>query len=240
MLGGTTEASEFARRLSDAGIAVVLSLAGRTARPVVPTVDVRVGGFGGIAGLERYLQEAGVTAVIDATHPFAARMAANAAAAATAAAVPRLKLLRPGWSAREGDRWTAWPTPTALAAALPAGARIFLAMGRQDLASFAGRSDCRFLLRTVDPLPAEILPAGATAILGRGPFTLEDEEDLLRRHEIDLVVSRNAGGTGAAAKLTAARRLGLPVWLVERPAPPPGPLAATVDEAFAWARKLMS
>jgi precorrin-6A/cobalt-precorrin-6A reductase len=231
ILGGTTEGAALARAL--AGRDVVLSLAGRTADPAPLPVAVRTGGFGGAAGLAAYLAQQGIGRVIDATHPFAARISANAVAACAAAGVPLVALERPAWAPQPGDRWICVPDMTAAAAALPAlPARVFLAIGRQEIPAFAGMAH-RWLLRLVDPPEAPPLP-GATVIVARGPFRPEDDLDLLRRHQVQWVVSKNAGGEGARAKIDAARHLGLPVVMVERPAVPQRPQVQTVDAALRW------
>ena len=234
VLGGTTEALALAELLGGRCV-VVYSLAGRTRAPAWPAgAERRLGGFGGADGLARWLDENAAAAVIDATHPFAARIAANAARAAARTGRPRLKLLRPAWSPRPGDRWLAADDMAAAARlAAEAGTAAFLSVGRQQLAAFAGCRGMRFLARTVDPA-AESPLADAVFVADRGPFTAAREETLLRRHGIDVVVSRNAGGDATRAKIEAARRLGLPVVMVARPPPPPGEIAETAERAAAW------
>ena len=235
ILGDTAQAAELARRLSrDAGIDVLTSLAGRTRAPAALPGRVRIGGFGGAEGLAAFLEAGRVDAVVDATHPFAATMAGNAELACRLRPTPRLKLLRPAWTPGPGDRWTEAADFTEAASLLPAEARVFLAIGRQELDAFAPRTDLWFLLRVVDP-PERPLPLARHAVVtGRGPFDPVLERDLLVHHRVGWVVAKNSGGDGGSAKLDAARALGLPVVLVRRPPPPPGPLAAGVDEAFAW------
>jgi precorrin-6A/cobalt-precorrin-6A reductase len=234
VLGGTAEARRLAAALHrDPSFAVISSLAGRVAVPALPYGDVRVGGFGGADGLAAWLREHRTDAVVDATHPFAARMTANAVAATSAAAVPLLVLRRPGWAAGPGDRWHRVPSAAAAAALLPRlGERVFLATGSGDLAAFAGLGSW-FLLRAVDPPPPP-LPARHHLLLARGPFTADAERALLREHRIDVLVSRDSGGELTAAKLVAARELGLPVVLFARPPAPDAPVVATVEEAVAW------
>lgn len=235
LLGGTTEAMDMARALAAAGIAAVFSYAGRTAAPATPPLPMRIGGFGGPEGLRAYLRAEAITHLIDATHPFAARMSHNAVAACAAEGFPLLALERPAWTAGPGDRWTHVPDMEAAAAALPAApASVFLAIGRQELAAFAGRPEHRYLLRLVDP-PEGTLPLPQTeVVVARGPFTAEGDRDLMARHGIGIVLSKNAGGRGAEGKLAAARTLGLPVIMVDRPALPARPVAATVGEAMDW------
>jgi precorrin-6A/cobalt-precorrin-6A reductase len=238
LLGGSTEATQLARLLAASGaVDLTISFAGRTAaRAAMPDgVHVRVGGFGGSAGLQRHLEQHDVDALVDATHPFSARMPFHAATAADAAAIPRLRVLRPPWVAQPGDRWTVVDSVTAAATAVNtsgAGA-VLLTIGRQELAPFAACRGARVVARCIDPPDAGILD-GAEIVLARGPFTVDDEIALLRRHDIELVVSKNAGGAATGAKLEAARRLGLRVVMVERPPAPLGPTVATPAEAVAW------
>jgi precorrin-6A/cobalt-precorrin-6A reductase len=231
VLGGTAEARRLAERLVAEGVDVLSSLAGRVADPVLPPGEVRVVGFGGTAGLVAALD--GVAALVDATHPFAATMTAHAAAAAAATGTPLLRLQRPGWTAQPGDDWR-WVDSLADAATAVAGARVvLLTTGRQGLAAFAGLS-AHCVVRSVDP-PEPPLPARATVVLARGPFTVEGERALMTAHGVDMVVTKDSGGPMTAAKLTAARELGVPVVLVRRPPLPEGvPVAATVEQAAAW------
>jgi precorrin-6A/cobalt-precorrin-6A reductase len=235
ILGGTGEARRLASALVDEGVDVVSSLAGRVADPLLPRGEVRVGGFGGAAGLVAWLRAHPVQSLVDATHPFAATMTASSAAAAAETGVPLLRLQRPGWSPRPGDDWR-WVGSLAEAAVAVAGFdSVFLTTGRQGLAAFAGLTG-RCVVRSVDP-PSPPLPERTTVLLARGPFSVPDELALMREHHIDVVVTKDSGGAMTAAKLTAARELGLPVVLVRRPPVPPGvPTVATVEEALAWVR----
>ncbi len=235
LLGGTTEASQLARALASAGIDAVFSYAGRTEAPVAQPVPTRVGGFGGVAGLVRYLRDEGVTHVVDATHPFAARMSRNADEACDAAGVPLCGFERPPWEPGRGDDWRSVPDVAAAVAALPdTPARVFLAIGRQNLEPFAARPQHRYLLRLVDP-PEGVLPLpDAEIVIARGPFTETGDAALLSAHGIEFIVAKNAGGTGARAKLDAARTLGLPVILIDRPALPPRRIARSVEEVMAF------
>ncbi len=233
LLGGTGEARRLAQRLVDDGVPVLSSLAGRVAEPLLPPGEVRVGGFGGAAGLAAWLGEHPVAAVVDATHPFAAGMTANAAQACATAGVPLLRLQRPGWTAGPGDDWREVGSLDEAAAAVEGFSSVFLTTGRLGLAAFAGVT-ARCVVRSVDP-PDPPLPARTTVVLARGPFTVEEERALMTAHGVDVVVSKDSGGHMTEAKLTAARELGIPVVLVRRPPVPPGvPLVATVDEARAW------
>jgi precorrin-6A/cobalt-precorrin-6A reductase len=236
VLGGTGEARRLAAALVARGVDVLSSLAGRVADPALPEGDVRIGGFGGSEGLARWLAEHRPRAVVDATHPFAAQITASAATAAAVIGTPLLRLQRPGWTPRPGDAWRFVDSLTEAAAAVEQYRSVFLTTGRQGVAAFAGLPG-RVLVRAVDP-PAEPLPAGATLLLARGPFSVADELALLCEHAVDVVVTKDSGGHMTEAKLTAARELGIPVVLVRRPPLPPGvPTVATVEEALAWVQR---
>ncbi|MCZ2817525.1 cobalt-precorrin-6A reductase [Modestobacter sp. VKM Ac-2984] len=235
VLGGTGEARRLAAALVGAGVDVLSSLAGRVADPVLPPGAVRIGGFGGADGLTAWLAEHRPRAVVDATHPFAAQITASAAAAAAAHGTPLLRLQRPGWTPQPGDTWRHVDSLAAAAEAVAGYRSVFLTTGRQGVGAFAALPG-RVLVRSVDP-PDEPLPAGATLLLDRGPFSLADELALLDEHEVDVVVTKDSGGHLTEAKLVAARQRGIPVVLVRRPPLPPGvETVATVDEALAWVR----
>jgi precorrin-6A/cobalt-precorrin-6A reductase len=234
ILGGTAEARDLAEQLSARGEQVVTSLAGRVARPRLPAGEVRIGGFGGPEGLATWLHENAASRVIDATHPFAERISASAAAACDAADVPLLRLERPGWSERPGDRWTWVDDLSSAAAAIPSlGERAFLTTGRQGLDAFAD-TQAWCLIRCVEE-PSPPLPAHHEVILDRGPYTLAGEGELLDHHRIETVVTKDSGGTHTVAKLDAARARGLPVIVVRRPARLDVDAVATVEAALAWA-----
>ena len=234
ILGGTAEARNLAAELHGRGEHVITSLAGRVSQPRLPTGEVRIGGFGGPEALATWLREHQTDRVVDATHPFAERISASAAAACAAAAVPLLRLERPGWSERPEDRWTRVGDLNSAAEAIPAlGERAFLTTGRQGLDAFAS-TEAWCLIRCVDP-PNPPLPRNREVILDRGPYTLAGEGDLLDRHRIDVVVTKDSGGTYTVAKLDAARERGLPVIVVRRPARPADiDAVVTVDAALAW------
>ncbi|MFF4723944.1 cobalt-precorrin-6A reductase [Streptomyces mirabilis] len=227
VLGGTTEARRLAAELAARpGVRVTTSLAGRVSRPGALDGDVRVGGFGGADGLARWLREHRVDAVVDATHPFAATITANAARAAAATGIPAVVLRRPGWTPGPDDRWHWAGSLPEAAALLPSlGRRVFLTTGRLGLAAFAHLSELHFLVRTVEP-PEPPMPQDMEVLLTRGPFTPDDERALLRAHRVDVLVTKDSGGEATAAKLTAARDLALPVVVVRRP-----PLPADVTTA---------
>ncbi|WP_329184926.1 cobalt-precorrin-6A reductase [Streptomyces sp. NBC_01428] len=235
VLGGTTEARELAAELTARpGVRVTTSLAGRVARPSAVEGDVRTGGFGGADGLARWLREHRVDVLVDATHPFASGITANAARAATATGVPAVVLRRPGWQAGPGDRWHEAGSLTEAAALLPGlGRRVFLTTGRLGLAAFAHLSGPHFLVRSVEA-PDPPLPPDTEVLLARGPFTLDDERALLLRHRIDVLVTKDSGGAATSAKLTAARDLALPVVVVRRPPLPDG-VSAVADVPSALA-----
>jgi precorrin-6A/cobalt-precorrin-6A reductase len=235
ILGGTTEATALCRALAEAGIGGTISFAGRVDRPVRQPLPQRIGGFGGPDGLAAYMRETRVTHLIDATHPFAAQMSCNAVIAAKAAGVPMIALTRAPWAPEPGDRWTRVPDIAGAVAALDGPAqRVMLAVGRMHLADFAPNPQHVYLLRLVDP-PKGALPfPQANVVVSRGPFTVEGDLDLMRAHRIDTVVSKNAGGTGAHAKIAAARQLHLPVIMIDRPDVPPRPEAHSVDDVLRW------
>ncbi len=236
ILGGTTQATALARRLAGhARVDATVSLAGRTKNPVLPPLPTRVGGFGGVEGLAAYLSEQGIQAVIDATHPFADQISANAAAACARAKVPLRLLTRPAWQAGPDDRWIGVPDMAAAALALrDLGDPVLLTIGRQEVAAFLATPDKRYLIRAVDPPdPMPALP-NATLILERGPFTVEAETTLMQAHGVAVIVSKNSGGGATDAKLEAARRLGLPVVMVERPPGDGVTELPDVDAAVAW------
>ncbi|SEG98003.1 precorrin-6A/cobalt-precorrin-6A reductase [Nonomuraea solani] len=232
ILGGTAEARSLAQALTP-GVHVVSSLAGRVSRPRLPVGEVREGGFGGPEGLAAYLTEERIDALVDATHPFAERMTASAALASAQAAVPLLVLRRPGWQEGPGDSWRRVATLHE-AAALLAGQRVFLTTGRRSLPVFAGLPGVWLLARSVDP-PEPPVPAGVHVLLDRGPYTVEGELALIREHRLDVLVTKDSGGAMTTAKLVAARELGLPVIMVNRPPLPEGVRSVdTVEAAVAW------
>lgn len=235
ILGGTTEASALAGLCAARGIDAVLSYAGRVSRPAVQPVATRTGGFGGAGGLARWLGEHGVTQVVDATHPFAAGMSRNAVAACGEAGVPLVALVRPPWEPGPGDDWTIVPdVPAAVAALTGPPRRVMLAIGRQSLAAFSGQPQHFYLLRLVDPPEAPPPLPRPEVVVSRGPFTVDGDTALMRRHRIGLVVSKNSGGSGARAKLDAARSLGVPVLMIARPEMPERSEVTSPEAAVAW------
>ena len=223
-----------AQAISKAGLAGVYSYAGRTEAPMGQPIHMRVGGFGGVEGLRAYLKAEAITHVIDATHPFAARMSGNAVAACKAEGLPLIALERAPWMAGEGDLWTHVPDIDAAVTALDGPPRrVFLAIGRQHLEPFAAQPQHRYLLRLVDQ-PTGPLPFPADIVVARGPFDVEGDTALLQAHGTEIVVAKNAGGKGAVAKIAAARALGLPVMMIDRPVLPPRRVAHGVAAVLSW------
>nr|WP_255574514.1 cobalt-precorrin-6A reductase [Austwickia sp. TVS 96-490-7B] len=239
ILGGTGEARALADALTALGQPFLSSLAGIVTDPILPVGDVRVGGFGGPTGLAQYLREHGVAAVVDATHPFAARMTAHAASACHAADVPLLRLQRPSWSTHPGaESWTWVDSHTeAGETAARLGHRIFLTTGRKTLSDFLAvpaMTTCEVLARLVEPPDLE-LPPTWRILRSRGPFSCADEIALLRKEQIDVLVTKDSGGPSTTAKLDAAAALRLPVIVVRRPPLPAGiTQVAEVTDATAW------
>jgi precorrin-6A/cobalt-precorrin-6A reductase len=239
ILGGTWDAAQLAAQVvALPGVEVVTSMAGRVRQPVAPAGRMRIGGFGGAAGLIDYVREQHIDLLVDVTHPFATQMSHHAATAAQACGLPHLMLVRPPWEPMTGDRWLAAESIAAAVAVLPGVARrVFLTIGRQELAAFAPLQDLWFLMRMIDPpVPDTPVPPGIL-ILERGPFTLEDERLLLQAYAIEAIVSKNSGGNTTYAKIIAARELGLPVVMIQRPPMPAGEQVADVEHALAWLKQ---
>lgn len=234
LLGGTSEGRELANLLDKAGLDVVTSLAGRVKRPRLPRGEVRIGGFGGPEGLGRYLYDHQIDLIIDATHPFAERISASALQASMSTGVPVLRINRPEWTPQPGDEWISVPDAEAAAKVVQERfRRPLLTIGRQNLAAFSGDARGSYLIRCVEP-PEGALPRRYLLMFDRGPFDVDDEHNLLRRHRIDVVVTKNSGGQATAAKLEAARALHIPVIMIERPPAAPVPTVHSVPEAAQW------
>jgi precorrin-6A/cobalt-precorrin-6A reductase len=236
ILGGTAQARQLAERLAErADLAVTLSLAGRTAAPAPQPVPIRVGGFGGAEGLADHLAAQHIDILVDATHPYAAMISANAARAAERANVPLLALRRPAWVPVAGDRWIEVGDTTGAVQALGAAPRrVFLALGRKEIEPFAAAPQHRYLVRSVDPVAVPLNVPHAAYLTGRGPFEEAAERALIAQHRIDIIVAKNSGGTATYGKIAAARALGLAVIMLRRPALPQVPAVETVEDAVAW------
>jgi precorrin-6A/cobalt-precorrin-6A reductase len=236
ILGGTGDAAELAAKLANIPeIEAIASLAGRTRQPVTPVGNFRIGGFGGVEGLANYLREMEIDILVDATHPFANQISWNAAAAAKQVNLPHLMLIRPPWSKVAGDKWIEVDNTHDAATALENQAqRVFLTVGRQELAAFAHLRDIWFLMRMIDPpAPDAVVPSGEI-ICDRGPFALETEREILRQYGIDAIVSKNSGGDATYPKIIAAREMGIKVIMINRPPMPPGEQVSHVDSAVNW------
>jgi precorrin-6A/cobalt-precorrin-6A reductase len=239
ILGGTGEALRLARRLAEmAEISVITSLAGRTRDPALPPGEVRVGGFGGFEGLLAYMKENAIALLINATHPFAATISANALAAHQQSGVPLLRLLRPAWRKEPDDTWIMAPSVKGAAAICRwLGKRVLLSVGSQEVAAFADLPRAHFFVRMVDPPETSLPLLSAEAIVAKGPFALINERRLLLERKIDLIVTKNSGGDATFAKIAAARELSIPVVMIDRPEIALQPGSETVDSveaAFDW------
>jgi precorrin-6A/cobalt-precorrin-6A reductase len=239
VLGGTTEASRLAKALSArSDIAATLSLAGRTEAPAAQPIPTRIGGFGGVEGLARYLRDEAIDVLVDATHPFAAQISKNAAEAARATGTPIVAFVRPPWTRETGDRWIDVEDLAAAARALgEVPRRVLLTTGRLGLAAFEVAPQHHYLVRTIDH-PGDLpgLP-DHTLLLDRGPFDLAAERELMVRERIDVVVTKNSGGSATWPKMVAARELGLPVVVVQPPTRPDVPQVHDVEGVFAFIDK---
>jgi precorrin-6A/cobalt-precorrin-6A reductase len=236
LLGGTSEASRLADELARMpGITATLSLAGRTRAAASSPLAARTGGFGGIDGLEHYLRQEAVDLVVDATHPFATQISRNAAAACAKANVPLLAVERPAWVKTAGDNWSEHASAEDAIAALPtASTTVFSALGRSSVPLLCAKPQHRYVIRVVDPIipPPEL--ADAIVIAARGPFRMEDDIALFREHRIACILAKNSGGDAAYAKVEAARYLGLPIHMVQRPIVPGRQAVATCADAMMW------
>jgi precorrin-6A/cobalt-precorrin-6A reductase len=236
VLGGTAEARALAGKLADRkDIAATLSLAGRTAKPHAQGVPTRIGGFGGVEGLAAYLRDERIDALIDATHPYADTISANAVRAADQAGVPVLALRRAPWERTPGDQWIEVGSVAEAVAALGAAPRrVFLALGRNEIDGFATAPQHTYLVRSVDPVDPPLSVPHAIYLTARGPISEAADRALLERHRIDAVVAKNSGGDASYGKIAAARALHLPVVVLKRPAMPDTASVETVEEVLAW------
>lgn len=229
-----------ARRIADAlaGRDAVASLAGATRDPEPLSLPTRVGGFGGAAGFRNYLHDAGITALVDATHPYANRITARTAAICAELGLPFVQLLRPGWTPEPGDNWTEIAREEDAAALIPAGSTVFLGTGRQTLDRFANLTGRRVICRQIDPPKGAFPFPGGEFLIGRPPFSVADEVALFSRLGVDVLIVKNAGGVASRTKLTAACHLGIPVLMIARPPVGDWPIVSTVAEALDWVARL--
>ncbi|MBX5167258.1 MULTISPECIES: cobalt-precorrin-6A reductase [unclassified Rhizobium] len=235
ILGGTSEARLLAGSLAARGNCdVLLSLAGRTEKPAAQPVPVRIGGFGGAAALADFLKAGGYDLLIDATHPFAERISANAAFAAETSGITTIALRRPEWQRQPGDRWREVQSiPAAIEALGPSPRHVFLATGRQGAHHAEAAAQHFYLIRSVDPVERPLALANVDYLLDRGPFTLEGESALLKQHHIDAIIAKNSGGAATYAKIEAARLLGIEVMMVARASASTVKTVDTVEAALA-------
>lgn len=244
ILGGTAEARALAALATEAfgpRVEIVTSLAGRTRDPAPVAGAMRRGGFGGAAGLAAYLHRMHVDILVDATHPFAAAISAHAHSAAVQTGIKLVTLVRPAWQPQPGDRWIDVPDASAAATALqPLGARVFLTFGGREIEAFRASIDKWFLVRRIEPPDAPLPLAHYELNLGRGPFSFEQECDLMQAHRIAVLVTKASGGAAGRAKLDAARALSLPVVMIRRPPSGPGPRVSTPEAALRWIERALS
>ena len=236
LLAGTRESRDIAKVLAQERIPAIASLAGVTRDPAKLAIKTRRGGFGGRAGFENFLASAGISAILDATHPFAQRISARSFDVAQALGIPYLHVLRAAWTPQNGDRWNMVKSEKHAADHVKDGDTVFLATGRQTLNRYSNLSKCRLICRQIDPPDGDFPFANGEFLVGRPPFSVADEVALFERLGVDWLVVKNAGGESSKTKLTAARQLGIPVIMVDRPPASLAPTVETVAEALTWVR----
>jgi len=239
LLAGTGEARQIGHALAQESLmTTVASLAGSTRTPISLGVPTRIGGFGGRAQFAEYLKHERITAVLDATHPFAAAMSHRTSGVCAEMGIPYMQFLRPSWKPGEGDAWTFLNTEEDAAKYIPEGSVVFLATGPATVERFSNLRNCTVYCRRIDP-PTKPFPfEGGSYLPGRPPFSVEDEMELFFDLKVDWLVVKNSGGSASRSKLDAARDLGIPVALIRRPRQPEGPRVTTVSEALAWVRRM--
>ncbi len=235
LLAGTGEARQIANALHQAGYTdVIASLAGATRHPKPLPVPIRIGGFGGADAQKEFIINKGISAVVDATHPFANQISLRTSALCQSLDLPYVQLLRDPWHPEPEDRWVPVKTGAAAKDNIPSGSTVFLAVGRQTLLEFEGLRKCTLICRQIDapegPFPFE----NGRFLVGQPPFSVEDELELFKKLKIDWLAVKNAGGAASKTKLTAAQKLGIPVLMLERPIQPGAPKLRTVEEALTW------
>nr|WP_239479674.1 cobalt-precorrin-6A reductase [Actibacterium sp. 188UL27-1] len=238
LLGGTGEGRDLAHLLADSGHEATLSMAGATRNPAQMPIPMRVGGFGGAEPFAQWLVAHQIAAIIDATHPFATRISARSAAVAAALGLPYMQVLRPAWEAGTTDTWHHIAVEEGAAALIPDSATVFLATGRQTLHRFADLQTRTLICRQIDPPDRPFPFPNGRFLVGRPPFSVEEELALFAELGVDWLVVKNAGGAASRTKLDAAARLGLPVAMIDRPAPSDAPTVATSTEAMRWLNAL--
>lgn len=236
LLAGTGDARRIAQALI--GTDVIASLAGATRMPEPLPIKTRHGGFGGAAGFADYLSENNITAVLDATHPYASQITARSADICKAHSIPFLQFLRPGWTPEHGDNWTEISREEEAASHIAPGATVFLGTGRQSLERFSNLAECKVICRQIDPPNGPFPFAGGEYLIGRPPFSVADEVKLCQDRKIDWLIVKNAGGTSSRTKLTAANRLKIPVLMLARPAVGNWPRVECIEEALDWVHRL--
>ncbi len=234
LLAGTGEARQLAKEFAAKNIPAIATLSGATRAPLKLAIETVSGGFGGDEGFRRFLHTYTITHIIDATHPFAWNISDRALRISSELGLRCLHVRRPPWIRAEGDKWALIAQEDDAADHIPSGSRVFLATGRQTLNRFSALSKCHLICRQIDPPNAPFPFPNGEFLVGRPPFSVAAEEALFERLKIDWLVVKNAGGAASATKLTAARALGLPVAMIQRPPPPKGEIALSVEEALAW------
>ena len=236
LLAGTGDARRIAQAL--VGTDIVASLAGATRMPEPLPIPTRRGGFGGAAGFADFLDANNITAVLDATHPYASQITARSAEICKKRGVPFLQFLRPGWTQEPGDNWTDISKEEEAASHIKPGATVFLGTGRQSLERFANLASCNVICRQIDPPDGPFPFAGGEFLVGRPPFSVADEVTLFQDRKIDWLIVKNAGGAASRTKLTAANRLKIPVLMLARPALGNWPCVDSIDGALDWVADL--
>lgn len=239
LLAGTGEAMVLAKALSALNIPAIASLSGATRAPRQMTLETRIGGFGGAQGFRDFVKDAGITAVLDATHPFASAISSRTVKISTELGLPYCQLLRPEWVPQPDDNWTMIACEADAAKVIPKGATVFLATGRQTLLEFANLTDRQIICRQIDPPDSDFPFPNGEFLIGRPPFSVEDEVALFRKLKVDWLVVKNAGGNASRSKLDAARALNIPVAMIKRPKQPDAMKVENADQALDWVRSLI-